>query len=136
MTSIEDGFYDSTDNSLDFKIGDSLVTDNPTLSYDSNGAPCIKMSCNVPSGRSDSEGSLRIYYYDDRDLLYHFVYGQNFHADNVSSGVVSVKAYVSMVENRSKTVYDLHGNPFYRIFNYASDSGHNYETGNYCVKKD
>lgn len=93
--------------------------------------------------------SIRMYYLEDG--IYHFVFG--FNADSAANagqrsdclyptdngdGTMSYHVYVSLLDNRSKTVIDATtGDPSYRMANYASeeDVAKVPGKGNWCLPK-
>jgi hypothetical protein len=90
-----------------------------------------KLSLSFPTSGKTS-GSVRFYYYDSTgDKRYHFVYGQNFDSTEATA---TVTAYVSVMDDRSRTVIDGIGDPVYKIVNYA-DNPTGVPLGNYCVVK-
>lgn len=89
----------------------------------------------------DDVGSIRIYYLDSDeggDGMMHLVFATNscsfFH--NMYNGKNYIRAdaiYVSILDDRSETVIDSHGEPSYRVANFAEDDFDS--LGNYCVAK-
>ena len=81
-------------------------------------------------------GSIRVYYKDSAkngDGLFHLVFALNTYT--VYSDYILAQFSVSILDDRSKTVIDEHGEPLYRIVNYIGDEDAPDELGNYCVKK-
>lgn len=80
------------------------------------------------SSSASSAGSVRCYYYDEADSLWHFVYGQS-----IASGAVGTSACLSLVDDRSRTVLNpATGEKWGKTKNYYGAS--DYGVANFAVK--
>lgn len=129
MTDISDAFSINGKSKSDL-ISDAS-SDNNKFSLFKTAGYERKLSLSFPTSGKTS-GSVRFYYYDSTgDKRYHFVYGQNFDSTEATA---TVTAYVSVMDDRSRTVIDGIGDPVYKIVNYA-DNPTGVPLGDYCVVK-
>lgn len=102
----------------------SVTAEDILFGYDSDGKPRIHINT------SPVTGSIRLYYKEND--MFNFVFGVNIDKQT------SVDVYVSLLDVRSRTVYDSEtGDPAYRIVNYVSDTDYSYvDHVNYCIPKE
>lgn len=133
FVSIPSTIVDVSDTfSINGKTKTILISDAASKNFNVfSGSYAHKLSLTF-STNGFGKGSIRFYYYDSTgDKRYHFVYGQNFES---TDSVTTVTAYVSVMDDRSRTVFDNVGDPVYKIVNYA-DGSTTVSLGNYCVAK-
>ncbi len=107
----------------EYEQNDLIGNENTLKSYRCQGEYLIlAFNKKIPSG-----GSISLYWFDNN--RWKFVFGVN----NVGNDTSSVFIYVSLIENREKTVYDTNMDPIYKIADYGvlSDLFTHWGEGNY-----
>lgn len=112
----EEDIYTEYDN------GDGIG--NPITLASSKLGQCLTL---VFSGGSvPANGSVSLFYFEDNK--WKFVFGVN-NIENKDVSVINI--YVSLVENREKTVYDSNMDPTYKINDYSKEKITQYGYGNF-----